>query len=196
MGAAPVGHVDQFEAAPAQIADNPARIGKGAEHAVGAGDRLFLAAEQAGFEAEVADRIQEGLAIARIAAGGGCHHVDFLNPLEVEDRTEPRERGEREGHGLGGKIAAFGHPFAQPRGDFLVVQHLGGAQRLAIDDQPDRIRADIDDRARTGAGDTGQGLHHAGQATVAPPRRSASLGTLRPVVRAAPRPESEGLVMK
>jgi hypothetical protein len=151
---------------------------------VRAGDRFLFARQQARGQPQLGDRFEKGGAIAGIAAGGSGHHVHLGHALQAQDRLEPGERGEGQSHGLGRKIAAFGHALAQPRSHFLVVQHFGRAQRLAIDHQAHGVGTNIDDRARARVLAPGQAKRHGlAQSTVAPPRRSASLGTLRPLVR-------------
>ena len=197
MGAGFAIDIDQFQAAAAQISNHAMRAGKGAEHAVRAGHSLFLAGQQPRRQAERGNLVQEFAAIGGIAHRGRGHDIDLVHPLERQQDAIARQRGKRGGARAGAQHAVFRHALAQARGYLFVVEHGRRAQRPAIDDEAQRVRPDVDDRAGRvlAIAAVGKG-HDRAQSAAERPRRSASLGTLRPLVSAAPRPDSEGFVMK
>ena len=200
--------IDKFEASPAKIGDHAVCLRKRADHTVCAGDRFFLAAQQAGCHPQCANLVEEFRTVDCIARRRRRHHFDVANALEIEQCAIPRKARQRRRRSPRTQLAVFRHALAEPRGHLFVVQHIGRARRTAIDDEPHGVRTDIDDRAGghigRGAGEAGHLVQLAigydagryGHAGGIAPRRRASLGTLLPLVSAAPRPESEGLVMK
>src|SRR5690606_37379513 len=101
---------------------------------------------------------------------------------------------------------AAGELRAKARHDLLVEQGEGDAPRAVIDDEADAVGTDVDDRSAAalvrgeGAGadrrrDAIEQSH--GRAMPAQGRsRKLSLGTASLFLSAAPRPESDGFVMK
>jgi hypothetical protein len=66
----------------------------------------------------------------------------------ADEKLEPAQRGQRLGSGLGRELAGLFEPDAEPGEQFFVEDRCGYALRTGIDDQPDRVRPDVDDRCR------------------------------------------------
>lgn len=217
MPAFAIGDLDEFEAAAAKVGGNAAGAGEGGDHAGGAGAGFFLAGEQAGVEAEGPDRVQELGAVRCIARGGGGHAFDVFHLEQAQQAGEAAERDERAADALFGDRAGLAEVAAQPGAHLFVEDDDGCAGRPVVDHQTHGVRTDVDDRAlfaleadadhrktrlmpiigglwsiASRARDSGQ-LPPLCQML---PRLSESFGTFRPLASDAPRPESDGLVMK
>ena len=178
-----VADADQFEAATAQIADDPVRVGEGGEDAGAGGERFLLARQRLDRQpggGGVRDQLR---AVGGVANGGGG---DRPQPRDVHLARQPGEAGERrlgDRHCLGADRAGLGEATAEAGEHLFIEQHGGQPLGALIDDEADRVGADVDDRgARVGvkaterAGDGGEEVH----ISVSPPR------TRGPISRAVP----------
>jgi hypothetical protein len=188
-------HRHQFEAAAADIGNDTARAGKGAQHAFGAYPRFVDPAQQARLQPQRLHLGEEILAVLRIAHCRGCDSIDSRHFKIGEDQRKALERAHRQIDRILGKQAVLVEVAPQAGGHFLVEQRGGRARRPAIDDQTHGVGADIDDRAKRFRTRNPTAVVALPACHQAAPRRSASLGTA-PASSAPPRPESEGLVMK
>ena len=217
MPAFAIGDLDEFEAAAAEVGGHAARAGEGGDHAGGAGAGFFLAGEQARLEAERADRVEKLGTVGGIARGGRRHAFDVLHLEQAQQAGEAAERDERTAHALFGDRAGLAEVAAEAGADLFVEDDDGRAGRPVVDHQTHGVRTDVDDRALFAleadadhkktrlmpiiGGSLVDCLSARDSGLKTPlcqmlPRLSESFGTFRPLASDAPRPESDGLVMK
>ena len=91
-------------------------------------------------------------AVGGIAHGRGGEGFKVLDLEDARDGAEAHERLERPLHGLLPQSAGGGDRAAEPAQHFLVEQRGGRAHRALVDDEADRVGADIDhaDRLKVG----------------------------------------------
>ena len=188
---------DQLQAAAAEIAHGAIGTGYGGDHAQGRQVRFLRAGQLAhGHAATALDVLKEAGAVGGIARGRGGQHRELVHPHGAGDGDEAPEAR----HGLvdafGGKAASGRQVPPQPAQGALVEQRQGHPAQMVVDHQAHGVGAKIDDpdprrgpacgRPKTGAlvGRHDQLL------------RSASFGAGRERLRALPRPDKLGLVMK
>ena len=135
--------LDQLEAAAAEIAGDPVRIGDGGKHPLSRPLPFLLAGKDARFEAELADAGEEGRAVRGLAHRGGgddagAHHLQLPDqqPEAIERGQRPRLR----------RLPDLADLAAEPGEHLLVEDDRGDALGPGIDDEADRIGADVDDR--------------------------------------------------
>ena len=192
-----IGNPHQFKASAAQIGDNPVRIGEGADHAVGAEERFFLARDDPRLQSDRAQAFHEFGAVGGIAHRGCGDRLDILDAQIPEQQREPLQAAQRHRHRLVREPPGGGDLAPELGGDLLVQQHHRRAHRATIDDQPHRVRTNIDDRTagRTAGKRPAAVIPPLAIVHAVPPRRKLSLGTA-PASSAPPRPDSDGFVMK
>ena len=178
--------VNQLETAATEIADDAVGFGNGGEHALPGHLPFLLARQQLRIETNVTDPGEEVGAVRRIAhrrrgddAGAGHAHL-------AGQQKEAFERGQRAVLRLFGQRLARPDALAEAGHDLFVEHDRGDSGRPRIDDEAHGVRPDVDDRNAflMCSGHRDQG------------RRRRSLGTAPLLRSAAPRPESDGLVMK
>ena len=76
----------------------------------------------------------------------GAHDVEFRDAHRVGDRAKPAQRLDGAAKSVRRDRAGLCEPFAEPAERFFVEARQRRARELVIDDQPHRIRADVDDR--------------------------------------------------
>ena len=141
--------VDQFERAAAEIADNAVRLvdaGNDAER----GELRFALARQ-NFDLGAADAFglgDESAAVLRVAAGGGGDRPDFADVLDVAQRLEADQRGQRRVDGVLRQQAGGLHLAAETGQHLFVENRRRRARQTFVDDEADRVRADVDDGDR------------------------------------------------
>ena len=121
-------------------------------------------------------------------------HVDGGGAHGAGDEGEPAHGVESAGDRLGGEQAGGGEPAAERAERLLVVQRDRCPGQALVDDEPDRVGADVDDGE-------GAGRHRprsmSGHQRGARSRAAGELLAARPAsCKALPRPERLGLVMK
>ena len=109
--------------------------------------RLLGAADHAHVEARpLADRVEQLVAVGRVADRAGGDRVDVLHPRRPQERREHRGGVNRAVHRLGLKHALLAHPRAYARALADLVGEAPPAPRLVLeDDEPERVRAHVDD---------------------------------------------------
>jgi hypothetical protein len=142
-------HVDQFERAAAEIADDPIGPVKAGHDAERGELRFAFAGDHVDMRAADALRLADEIrTVFGVAAGRRRQHPNLLHAHGVAQRAEPPERGKRGRHRVGGH-QAFGLHLAAKTGESLLVEQWRGAARHAfVDDEADRIGADVDDADR------------------------------------------------
>ena len=107
---------------------------------LGAGQHGDLAAEDAfGLGDEFG-------AIVRLARRRRGDHLDMRDAELIDQRAKPPERAQRPLDRVGRELAGGGDRAAEPAQHLLVEQRRRRPAGILVDDQPDRVRADIDDR--------------------------------------------------
>ena len=193
---APLQTRHQFEAAAAQVADDPVRVGEGGQNAGTGRQRLLLARQQLDRETNAfAGMRDQRRAVGGVAHGGGG---DGAQPRHVHLPREPGEAGQRGPARPASPQAVIAPSAARPRprpaSTFSLNRMAGSRAGPLIDDEPDRVGTDIDDRgARVGLRPR---KRPKGGEQVHAPRLKLSVGTTPPPSADAPRPDSDGLVMK
>ena len=179
--------LDQLEAPAAEVADDPLGAGHPPDHAEGRDTRLVLAAQDVdALAAGLAHPVGEVAPVGRLAhrRGGDQRQPADLHP--AGEPAEPRDGIDRRFDGRVAQPVGMGEVAAEGADRALVEHRLRRPRPAVIDDEPDRIGADVDDpdrlaglrrRASAGPGDQ--------PGSRAPPLRSA-----------LPRPDRLGLVMK
>ena len=158
--------VDQFERAAAEIADDAVGI-------VDAGDdaerrQFCLARARQDLNLGAADALGLGDEIGTVggvAAGGGGDRVDAADLLDPAQRAKAPQRGQRLGDRVGRQQAGALHLAAEPAQRLFVEDGDEAARHRFVDDETNRVRADVDDR-------------DAGSALARPLHRQCSLMTI------------------
>ena len=200
----PAPHPRQFQAAATQIADNAVRARNARQDAHGRADRLLRAGQQFDREPHGLGAGDEVGAIGRIAhrrRGDAAYFRDLHRPAQMRKAADGAQAPL---HRFGLDRSGAGERGTQPRHHLFIEQDEGDAARPVIDDQAHAVRSDVDDR-RARMGGLGRSHHlfgygpdtaqHRIHGVAQPPLRKRKVGTAS-LSSAAPRPESEGLVMK
>ena len=142
-------HVDQFERAAAEVADDAVRL-VDAGHDAERGEMGFAFARQdRNRRAADARRLgDEGAPVARVAAGGGGDRPDLAHMQDVAQRAKTLERVERGVDSVRRQQTGRLHLAAEAGQHFFIEDRRRGARQPFIDDEADRVRTDIDDRDR------------------------------------------------
>ena len=93
-----VRHPDQFQAAPAHIRDQPARLRVRRDNPQPGGFGFIIAAEQFGWQTQRAHRFEELRPVACFAHRGGCHYPHAQRLHQLEQHANPREAAWRALH--------------------------------------------------------------------------------------------------
>ena len=142
-------HVDEFERAAAEIADDAVGPVEAGDHAERGQLGLALAGDHV--DPGAADLLglgDEVRAVPGVAAGGGREHPQPLDPHRVAQRAEALERAERLVDRVGGEQALGLHLAAEAGERLLVEQRRRAAGQALVDHEAHRVRADVDDRDR------------------------------------------------
>ncbi len=183
--------VGELEAAAAEIADQPVGVGEAREHALPRQPAFLLAGNHPRLEAQRPDLVEEGVAVAGVADGGGGEDSNVTHLHLADQQPEAAQGGERPGLRPLAEHSGLAQSLAEA-GEHLFVEDDGRRpRRSGIDDEAHRVGADVDDRHRLGVK---QGSPHGPYPHW--PRRRRSFGTDPLSLSAAPRPERDGLVMK
>ena len=140
-------HIDQFQAAAAEIAGKAiSRMNAG--HDAERGKLGLPRARQHGdFLAENAfglrDEIGTVLGFTRRRRGDD---LDMRNAELIDQRAKAPKRPQRPLHRVGRELAGGGQRTAETAQHLLVEQRRRRPAGILVDDQPDGVRADIDDR--------------------------------------------------
>ena len=139
-------HPHQLKAAPAEIADDAVRLRDRGKHAIARAACFRRAGKKLhGQPGRFRHREQFG-AVGSIARGGGGDGAHRVAAHLACQRGEAGERGRGGGHRLGIDRAGLGEAAPQPGQHLLVEQDRRQTRWPLIDDQSDRVRADVDDR--------------------------------------------------
>ena len=146
-------HVDQFERTAAEIADDAVGIvdaGHDAERG-----QFCLARPRQDFNGNAADAFglgDEVGTVGGVAAGGGGDRIDAADLLNPAQRAKAPQRRQRLGDGIGRQQAGALNLAAEPAQRLFVEDGDEAARHRLIDDETNRVRADVDD------GDAGSAL--------------------------------------
>ena len=143
-------HVDQLEAAAAEIADEAVGVVNAGDDADGSEFRLLGAGQN--LDRHVEDALGLGDKVRTILRFAGCRRGDSFDPAHVhlvDERAETAERPERAGDCIGAEPPSGGKRTAEAAQHLFVEQRRGRTRRALINHEPDRVRSDIDhcDRA-------------------------------------------------
>ena len=186
---------DQLEAAAAEIADQPVGVGDARDHAVRRQPRLLAARQHAPVDARArrtSSRNAAPLAASRTAAVATVSSVAHLHLARQQ-----REAAERRAPAPS-LLARAGRssPSPRPRPAQHLLVEAGSRRRAApvIDDEADRVRADVDDR-RPAVGAEACPADFTAIRSIGPRSQVAASGNRRRCSRcsAAPRPDSDGI---
>ena len=173
---------DQFERAAAQIGYHAVGTRQPGDHAITGRLCLAPAIKDSCGQAQRADSVEEFLAVFRLAHCGGRDHIERIEVHRADQPRVPGQPRQRDLDRVRIQPPAGDHAPAQPGHQLFVVEHHGRANGATKHHQADGIGPDIDNRLAT---------------RYAHPRVCRdSLGTSPASPSDAPRPESEGLVMK
>ena len=172
----------QFKTSAAKIPDNAIGVLKACDDAVSCDFRLFVTRKQGCIQPQPTHGIQEFCPVARLPHCRCRHRNRLGNTHQFRNVAEPGERFERCLHRLWVKPAGRNDLPAKPGHHFFVEQHRRRTCRAIEHDQPDRVRSDIDHRM------TRRRPYFL--------RLKLSFGTADALSNEAPRPESDGFVMK
>ena len=136
-----------FETAPAHIADRPDRPEEPRDDAKRGEARFFGPAEdtdvQAGFSGDSGCELRP---IRSAPHRLGRHGVDSGYAHGLGDGAKPPRGLDGPAKAVGRDGAGFGEPFREAAQRFLVEARHRRPAELVIDHEPDRVRADVDDR--------------------------------------------------
>ena len=137
---------DQLEAAAAQVAHHARRVGHAADHAVAREARLVLAAHDVRLDAGPARQLAHEIgAVGGVAHRRGGQQVERRHLHVVGKRGEAVDVGQRHLDAFGIEPAG-GVQAARQAAQHLLVEHRQRcAARALVDDEADRVRADVDD---------------------------------------------------
>ena len=142
-----------FEAAAAHVPDRahwPEEAGNDAE---GREPRFLGPAEDAHLQARLRlDRLSEPRPVRSAADGFRRHGVDPADPHGVCDGAKPPHGLDRPTKMVGRNFAALSQAFSETGERFFIEARHRRPTELVIDQEPDRVRADIDDRIGTPVG--------------------------------------------
>ena len=142
-----VDRLRHFETAAAHVPDRPDRAEEPRDDAERREPRLFSPAEDANLEARLRTNGGRQLRPVRGAADGfGPGGVDFGYAHGVGNGPESPDRLNGAAKPVRRDGAGLGEPVAEPAKRFLVEARHRRPAELVIDHEPDRIRADIDNR--------------------------------------------------
>src|SRR6185369_12551670 len=140
----PVGDIDQFQTAAAQVAHDAIRFGDRRQHTFAGQLRLAFGAQHFAAEADTIDLADERAAIFGFADSGGGQHISPFDPHVIDQQPEPAQRGERLVAGGRGERAALFEARAESGENLLVKNGSGNARRASVDHKANRVRPDID----------------------------------------------------
>ena len=86
--------------------------------------------------------------VGGIPAGCGRDRPDVLDAQDARDRPESAQRLQRTRDAFGAQVARRSHLPAEAAQDLLVEDRCGAAHRALVDDEPHRVRPDVDDTDR------------------------------------------------
>ena len=194
-----VGDFGHLQAPAAHVADQAGRVVEARDDAQRCVVRLLRAGKNTHREPGLlGDRSDQPIAIRCAADGLGGDNFDPANVHRIGDSAEPAHRLDRAPEALGGELARLIEPGAQPAQRLLVEPRERRAAEPVVDDEPDRVGADVhDSEVRAPIAPRPLGIEH--QRAVWPARnavpahRSAlcSLCPVRPLGRARPPSQRE-----
>jgi len=145
-------HVDQFERAAAEIADDTVGLVNARDDA----KRRQLGFARAGqdFDRNAADAFGLGdeiRPVGGVAARGGGDRINPPDPLHLAQRAKAAQRRQRLGDRVGRQQAGALHLAAEAAQALFVEDRDEAPRHRLIDDETNRVRADVDDRDAGGA---------------------------------------------
>ena len=142
-------NIDQFERSAAKIADDAVRLVNAGDDAERGEMSLALAREDR--NARAADALglgDECAPVACIAARGRRDRPDAPHVQDVAQRAEASQRVERRLDGVGGQQPGRLNLPSEAGEHFLIEDRRRRARQAFVDDEADRVRADVDDGNR------------------------------------------------
>ena len=139
-------HLDQLQAAAAEVADDAACTGKGRDHAEARVACFLFRADDLAGQADPGRRhrrIRRPLSASRTAAVATTWAS--LHSHVAQEQLVAAQRGERLALALVGHVAVVAETRAEAGHHLLVEDRRGRPLPPRIDDQPDRVRTDVDD---------------------------------------------------
>jgi hypothetical protein len=143
------GNVDQLERAAAEVADDTVSVVDGRDHTqrrqlclARAGQNLDGRAEDAFGAAD------EFGAVVGLAAGRSGDHEGAADMHDAAQRTKAAQRRQRARHRIGRKQARGVHLAAEAAQDLLVEERRQAARQRLVDDETNRVGADVDNGDR------------------------------------------------
>jgi hypothetical protein len=141
--------IDKLERPAAKIADNAIRLVEAGHDAERGEHRLLLAGEHIDvLAADLRRRRDELRTVVGIAARGSRDAPQPPHTGRVAERAEPAQRIERLGNRVRGQQAGGLHLAAKSREHLFVEDRRRRAGQPLVDDETDRVRADVDDGDR------------------------------------------------
>ncbi len=136
-----------LEAAAAHVADKPHGAEKSRDHAERRVTRLFFPGEDANLEPALGGDCGR----KRRPIGGAAHRlgrgrVDPFDAHRIGDGAEPAHRLDGSPEAFGRDGARLSQPLAEPEKRLFVEARHRRTAELVIDQEPNRIRSDVDDR--------------------------------------------------
>ena len=139
-------HADQFEAAAAEIADHAVGVGNTRDDAQRRAARLGLAADRLDRQAaDLADALDKGLCIGRLAHRRRCDDTQRLDAHVVRQQCEAGERDDRRVHRGVAEPPIRRQPTPEAGHDLLVEDRRRRPRQALVHHQTHRVRADVDD---------------------------------------------------
>ncbi len=141
-----VTHGNQFEAAAAEIAHHAIGVGHAADHAEARIARFVLAAHDVGGDAGAPDHlVDEFLAVGGVAHGGRRQQIERRHSHVLCQGDEAIDIGERQFDASRIEPSGCVQAAGKAAQHFFVEQRQRRATRPFVDDESNRIRADVDD---------------------------------------------------
>ncbi|MHC2725751.1 hypothetical protein ACVMGE_008238 [Bradyrhizobium diazoefficiens] len=140
-------HVDQFERAAAEVADDAVGVVDAGNHAERRQPRLARARQD--LDLHCADALglgDEVGAVGGIAAGGGRDREHASDLHHAAQRAESLQRGQRLVDGVGREQARALHLAPEAAQRLLVEDRNEAPRQSLVDDEADRVGTDVDDR--------------------------------------------------
>ena len=143
------GDIDHLEAAAPEIARQPIGRQKSHADAVSGELRLRLAREDLDTDAGNAlGLLDEKRSVLRVAHGRRRQHAQVLDLEHPRHRAKTRQRFECPLNAFGTEEARGRNRVAKPGKHLLVEDRRGRAHSPVVDDEPHRVRPDVDDADR------------------------------------------------
>ena len=132
----------------AETADNPVRPRNGRHDSEARIARLLVGSDDLARKTDPFDLTNEFRSVAGVAYGDRCDHLYLFDAHVAEEQPVAFQRGKRTPLAIVLELSCFAQPRAQPGHHLLVEDRRRRPLAARINDEPDRVRADIDYRDR------------------------------------------------